>query len=151
MNHGNSEISKIKKMAAFWSLNIDFSCAFRPLGGKKKWKETSDFEIRGSHDKGTSGEYLLQISSQSINWNVRYPVSQFKKYGFERNTFEVSVTRCTKIFMLTLRAVHRFLWTSITLLILRIQTNPFTQAFSKAYFEKMWKKNRCFLSRTTRI
>ena len=29
-------------------------------------KETSDFEIRGSRDKGTSGEDL-KISSQSVN------------------------------------------------------------------------------------
>ena len=34
---------------------------------KEKWKKTPDFEIRGSCDKGRSGEELLQISSQSVN------------------------------------------------------------------------------------
>ena len=72
VNHGNSEISKIKKMAAFWSWNIDFSCAFSLSGGKKRKKnknrkKPSDFEIRDLCDKGTSGEDLLQISRQSVN------------------------------------------------------------------------------------
>ena len=35
-NQWNSEISKIKKMAAFWNLDIDFPSAFRLSVGKRK-------------------------------------------------------------------------------------------------------------------
>ena len=49
----------------------------------------------------------------------------WNKIFLEKNTFEVFVTRCTKIFILTL-AVHRFLAN------LRIETNLFTWTFSKA-------------------
>ena len=105
---------------------------------------------------------------------MRYPVSQFKKYGFEKNvwssccplyknihpyainravqkikyykiffeknTFEVFVTRCTKIFILVSSTPFP-LNIYQTLLILRIQTNP---TFSKAYTLRKCKKKLMF-------
>ena len=67
MNHGKSEISKIKKMAAFEFKISIFLVFFVVWVVKKKIQKTSDFEIRGSCDKSTSVEDLLQISSQSVN------------------------------------------------------------------------------------
>ena len=91
VNHGNSEISKIKKMAAFW--NIDFSCAFRLSGGKKKknrkkhqilkfvvyirWKFPPNFK--------SIGQLKREISRQSVRkvwiwekhiWSFCYPLSR---------------------------------------------------------------------------
>ena len=64
------ETAKFQKLKNGCILKLKYR-AFRLLGGKKKKqknrKKTSDFEIHISYDKGTSGEDLLQISSQSVN------------------------------------------------------------------------------------
>lgn len=104
MTHWIREISKIKRIVAFWNLNIRFPRVFHLLSDKQKQKKTSNLEICDARGDGTSGEDL-QISGQSVNWNARYPVNHLEKYVFEKNAFEVFITCCTTV-------VHRTLNTN---------------------------------------
>ena len=102
MNHGNSEISKIKKMAAFWNLNIDFSCIFRFLGGKKKKekeKKTADFEIRGSKI------FKFQVNRSTKTWDI--PSTSLKRMDLRKTHLKFFVTHCIEIFTLTINRVVR--------------------------------------------